>query len=77
MLMRGPSGWGAGVGPPQRGLITVLRAFGSREGIEAAQKGAGSKRLKPSRHPIISLVVGILIALAIVAGMFFLLVSQQ
>jgi hypothetical protein len=46
-------------------------------GIGAAQKGAGSKALKPSRHPIISFVVGILIALAIVAGMFFLLVSQQ
>jgi hypothetical protein len=46
-------------------------------GIGAAQKGAGSKGLKPSRHPIISFVVGILIALAIVAGMFFLLVSQQ
>jgi hypothetical protein len=44
-------------------------------GLGAAQKGAGSKGLKPSRHPII--VVGILIALAIVAGMFFLLVSQQ
>jgi hypothetical protein len=46
-------------------------------GIGAAQKGARSTGLKPSRHPIISLVVGILIALAIVAGMFFLLVSQQ
>jgi hypothetical protein len=46
-------------------------------GLGAAQKGTGSKGLKPSRHPIISLVVGILIALAIVAGMFFLLVSQQ
>jgi hypothetical protein len=46
-------------------------------GLGAAQKGAGSKGLKPSRYPIISLVVGILIALAIVAGMFFLLVSQQ
>jgi hypothetical protein len=33
-------------------------------GIGAAQKGAGSKGLKPSRHPIISFVVGILIALA-------------
>ena len=41
-------------------------------GIGAAQKGAGSKGLKPSRHPIISFVVGILIALAIVAGMFAL-----
>jgi hypothetical protein len=46
-------------------------------GIGAAHKAAGSKGLKPSRHPIISLVVGILIALAIVAGMFFLLVSHQ
>jgi hypothetical protein len=46
-------------------------------GLGAAQKSAGSKELKPSRHRIISLVVGILIALAIVVGMFFLLVSQQ
>jgi hypothetical protein len=46
-------------------------------GLGAAQKSAGSKGLKPSRHSIISLVVGILIALAIVVGMFFLLVSQQ
>ena len=46
-------------------------------GIGAAQKGAGSKGLKPARHPLLAFVVGILIALAIVAGMFFLLVSQQ
>jgi hypothetical protein len=43
----------------------------------AAQKGAGSKGLKPARHPLLAFVVGILIALAIVAGMFFLLVSHQ
>ena len=36
-------------------------------GIGAAQKSAGSKELKPSRHPIIALVVGTLIALAIIA----------
>ncbi len=42
-------------------------------GIGAAQKSAGSKELKPSRHPIIAFVVGTLIALAIIAGMFALL----
>jgi len=36
-------------------------------GIGAAQKSAGSKELKPSRHPIIAFVVGTLIALAIIA----------
>ena len=45
--------------------------------IGAAQKGAGSKGIKPSRHPVISLVVGILLALLIAVGSFFLLVSQQ
>ena len=45
-------------------------------GIGAAQS-AGSKELKPSRHPIIAFVVGTLIALAIIAGMFALLVYQQ
>ena len=46
-------------------------------GIGAAQKDAGSKGLKPSPHRIISFVVGILIALAIVAGMFALFAYQQ
>jgi len=46
-------------------------------GIGAAQKSAGTKELKPSRHPIIAFVVGTLIALAIIAGMFALLVYQQ
>jgi hypothetical protein len=46
-------------------------------GIGASQKTAGSKELKPSRHPIIAFIVGILIALAIVAGMFALLAHQQ
>jgi hypothetical protein len=46
-------------------------------GIGAAQKGAGSKEVKPSRYPVISFVVGILIAVLIAAGMFFLLVSQK
>jgi hypothetical protein len=45
-------------------------------GIGAAQKGAGSKPIK-RRHWVASLVVGILIAVLIAAGMFFLLVSQQ
>jgi hypothetical protein len=46
-------------------------------GIGAAQKGARSKEAKSGRHPVISFVVGILIALLIVGGMFFLLVSQK
>jgi hypothetical protein len=45
-------------------------------GIGAAQKGAGSKPTKP-RHPVVSLVVGILIAVLIAAGAFILLVSQR
>lgn len=45
-------------------------------GIGAAQKSAGSKELKPSRHPIIAFLVGTLIALAIIAGMFALLAHQ-
>jgi hypothetical protein len=46
-------------------------------GIGAAQKGAGSKEVKPSRHWAISFVAGILLALLIAAGLFILLVSQQ
>jgi len=46
-------------------------------GIGAAQKGAGSKEVKPRRHPVISFVVGILLALLIAAAAFILLVSQQ
>jgi hypothetical protein len=46
-------------------------------GIGAAQKGAGSKEVKPSRHPVISFVAGILLALLIAAGAFMLLVSQR
>jgi hypothetical protein len=46
-------------------------------GLGAAQKGAGSKEAKPSRHPVISFVVGILIAVLIAAGAFILLVSQR
>jgi hypothetical protein len=46
-------------------------------GIGAAQKGAGSKEVKPGRHWVISLVAGILLALLLAAGMFILLVSQQ
>jgi len=45
--------------------------------IGAAQKGARSKEIKPSRHPVISFVVGVLIALLIAAGAFVLLVSQR
>ena len=46
-------------------------------GIGAAQKGAGSKEVKPSRHPVTSFAVGTLLALLIAVGMFILLVSQQ
>ena len=45
-------------------------------GIGAAQKGAGSKPIE-RRHRVVSLFVGILVALLIAVGMFFLLVSQQ
>jgi hypothetical protein len=45
-------------------------------GIGAAQKGAGSKPTD-SPHPVISFVVGILLALLIGAGAVILLVSQQ
>jgi hypothetical protein len=45
-------------------------------GIGAAQKGAGSKP-SANRHPVLSFVVGILLALVIAAGAFILLVSQQ
>jgi hypothetical protein len=46
-------------------------------GIGAAQKGAGSEEVKRSRHPVISFVVGVLIALLIAVGAFVLLVSQK
>jgi hypothetical protein len=46
-------------------------------GIGAAQEGAGSNKRTDSRHPVISLVVGILLALLIAVGAFILLVSQQ
>jgi hypothetical protein len=48
-------------------------------GIGAAQKGARSKRVEPThrRHRVISIVVGILLALLIAAGFFLLLVSQK
>ena len=46
-------------------------------GIGAAQEGARSKEVKPKRHPVISLVLGILIAVLITVGAFILLVSQQ
>jgi hypothetical protein len=45
-------------------------------GIGAAQKGAGSKPIE-RRNRALSFAVGILIALLIAVGMFFLLVSQQ
>jgi len=45
--------------------------------IGAAQKGAKAKEVKPTRHPVVSFAVGILLALLIAAGLFILLVSQQ
>jgi hypothetical protein len=38
-------------------------------GIGAAQKSARSKEVKPGRHPVTSFVVGVLIALLIVAAL--------
>jgi hypothetical protein len=46
-------------------------------GIGAAQEGARSNERTDSRHPVISFVVGILLAVLIAAGAFILLVSQQ
>ena len=46
-------------------------------GIGAAQKGAGSNKRPDSRHWVVSLVAGTLLALLIAVGMFILLVSQQ
>ena len=46
-------------------------------GIGAAQEGAKSNERTDSRHWVISLVAGILLALLIAAGLFILLVSQQ
>jgi hypothetical protein len=45
-------------------------------GIGAAHMSAGSKPIK-RRHWVASLIVGILGALLIAVGMFFLLVSHQ
>jgi hypothetical protein len=45
-------------------------------GIGAAQKGAGSKPTV-DRHWVVSLVVGILIAVLIAVGMFLLLVASN
>jgi hypothetical protein len=46
-------------------------------GIGTTQKVAGSKEVKPGRHWVISLVVGILLAVLIGVGSFLLLVSQK
>ena len=46
-------------------------------GLGAAQKGARSKEVNPSRHWVVSLVVDILIAVLISVGALLLLVSQQ
>jgi hypothetical protein len=46
-------------------------------GIGAAQKGARSNEVRPSRHPVTSFAVGTLLALLIAVGMFILLVSQR
>jgi hypothetical protein len=41
------------------------------------RRRALDRRGKPARHPLIALVVGILIALAIVAGIFVLFAYQE
>jgi hypothetical protein len=59
--------------------MTALTAMGNLLfwlGIGAARKGAGSKPTKP-RHRVVSFVVGILVAVLIIVGMFLLLVSQK
>ena len=68
------------VWPPQSSAMMALTAMDKLLfwlGIGAAQKGAGSNKRTDSRHWVISLVVGILLALLIAAGAFILLVSQQ
>jgi hypothetical protein len=45
-------------------------------GLGAAQKAAGSKPIE-RRNWVASLIIGILIAVLIVAGLFLLLVSQK
>jgi len=45
--------------------------------IGASQKSAGSKGLKPARHPLVALVVGVLIALLIVGGLVALVAYQE
>ena len=54
--------------------LTAMDKFLFWLGIGAAQKGAGSK---PIERRVVSLVVGILIAVLIGVGAFLLLVSQQ
>jgi hypothetical protein len=46
-------------------------------GIGAAQKSAQARGLKRSRHPLLSFVVGLLVALVIVAGIFVLFAYQE
>jgi hypothetical protein len=72
---------------PCAGLVILRQTFVCRYqsmgnllfwlGLGAAQKSAGPKEVKPSRHWVVSLVVGILLALLIGVGMFLLLVHQQ
>ena len=57
--------------------LTVMDKLLFWLGLGAAQKGARSKEVKPGRHWVVSLAVGILLALLIAVGMFILLVSQQ
>ena len=46
-------------------------------GLGASQKGARSQGLRPSRHPLISFVAGLLVALLILAGIFVLFAYQE
>jgi hypothetical protein len=45
-------------------------------GIGAAQKSTGSKPIA-SRHPLVSLIVGLVLVLAIVAVLFVLFAYQE
>src|SRR6516165_1934306 len=68
---------------PELNLKSGTRGYRSMDkllfwlGIGAAQKGAGSNKRPDSRHWVVSLVAGTLLALLIAVGMFILLVSQK
>jgi len=61
-------------------LPTWVMAMGNLPfwlGLGAAQKSAGARGLKRSPHPVISFVIGLVVALVIVAGIFVLFAYQE